>query len=158
MIYCILLYIIIPILFAYSSPPFEFLQTDDSGMVFLCLTGAIGIIKHFINIQHNQYQHFIYHVQNAKHNSELNSFKIPYYNTNTTILNHSFDIVCANILSNVLIDLSTELRSFTRKKLILSGILLDQIDKVIKVFSDWIELKHFSEKEGWVLLYGELES
>jgi len=46
----ILLYIIIPILFAYSSPPFDFLQTDDSGMVFLCLTGAIGIIKHFINI------------------------------------------------------------------------------------------------------------
>jgi len=42
--------------------------------------------------------------------------------------------------------------------LILSGILLNQIDKVIKVFSDWIELKHFSEKEGWVLLYGELES
>ena len=97
-------------------------------------------------------------IQNAKHNSELNSFKIPFYNDNAKILNHSFDIVCANILSNVLIDLSTELRSFTRKKLILSGILLDQIDKVIKVFSDWIELKHFSEKEGWVLLYGELES
>ena len=97
-------------------------------------------------------------IQNAKHNSELNSFKIPFYNDNAKILNHSFDIVCANILSNVLIDLSTELKSFTRKKLILSGILLDQIDKVIKVFSDWIELKHFSEKEGWVLLYGELES
>ena len=47
----ILLYIIIPVLFKYSGPPFEFLNTDDSGMVFLCIIGVIGIIKHLINIE-----------------------------------------------------------------------------------------------------------
>ena len=137
----------------------KYLKHDDSFLDYGAGSGILSIAamalgaKDVVGIEIDTHA-----VQNAKHNSELNSFKVPFYKTNATILNHSFDIVCANILSNVLIDLSTELRSFTRKKLILSGILLDQIDKVIKVYSDWIELKHHSEKEGWVLLYGELES
>ena len=137
----------------------KYLKHDDSFLDYGAGSGILSIAamalgaKDAVGIEVDTHA-----VQNAKHNSELNSFDIPYYNTNAKILNQSFDIVCANILSNVLIDLSTELKSFTRKRLILSGILYDQIDKVINVYSDWIELKHHSEKEGWVLLYGELES
>ena len=45
--------------------------------------------------------------------------------------------------------------AFSKK--ILSGILFDQIDKVINIYSDWIDLKPYSVEEGWVLLHGELQ-
>jgi Ribosomal protein L11 methylase len=67
-------------------------------------------------------------------------------------------LVCANILSNILIDISSDLKHLTNKRLILSGILNDQIDKVISTYSDWIDLRLHAEEEDWVLLEGKLKS
>tara|TARA_B100000945_G_scaffold311333_1_gene304418 strand:+ start:869 stop:1528 length:660 start_codon:yes stop_codon:yes gene_type:complete len=47
----ILIYIVMPALFNYSKYPFEFLQIEQSGMVFLYVIGVVGLIKHFINIE-----------------------------------------------------------------------------------------------------------
>ena len=44
----------------------------------------------------------------------------------------------------------------TRKKLILSGILKNQVAHIVKCFSNWIELRPYEEQEGWYLLCGEL--
>ena len=97
-------------------------------------------------------------IKNAKHNSKINGFDISFYNSHLEILNQSYDTVCANILSNILIDISSDLKHLTNKRLILSGILNDQIDKVISTYSDWIDLRLHAEEEDWVLLEGKLKS
>ena len=42
------------------------------------------------------------------------------------------------------------------KRLILTGILKNQSQKIIDAYSDWIKLKIYEEKEEWVLLEGIL--
>ena len=95
-------------------------------------------------------------IRNSMRNSALNDLAIDFYNSNEHILGKKYDHVIANILSDTLIDLSPKLKSHTNKRLALSGILIDQADKVINAFSEWINLKLHSKKEGWVLLDGEL--
>ena len=95
-------------------------------------------------------------IRNSMRNSALNDLAIDFYNSNEHILGKKYDHVIANILSGTLIDLSPKLKSHTNNRLALSGILIDQADKVINAFSEWINLKPHLEKEGWVLLDGEL--
>ncbi len=95
-------------------------------------------------------------IRNSMRNSALNDLAIDFYNSNEHILGKKYDHVIANILSGTLIDLSPKLKSHTSNRLVLSGILIDQADKVINAFSEWINLKPHSKKEGWVLLDGEL--
>jgi len=95
-------------------------------------------------------------IRNSMRNSTLNDLAIDFYNSNEHILGKKYDHVIANILSGTLIDLSPKLKSHANKRLALSGILIDQADKVINAFSEWINLKPHSKKEGWVLLDGEL--
>jgi len=95
-------------------------------------------------------------IRNSMRNSTLNDLAIDFYNSNEHILGKKYDHVIANILSGTLIDLSPKLKSHANKRLALSGILIDQADKVINAFSEWINLKLHSKKEGWVLLDGEL--
>ena len=95
-------------------------------------------------------------IRNSMRNSALNDLAIDFYNSNEYILGKKYDHVIANILSGTLIDLSPKLKSHTSNRLALSGILVDQADKVINAFSEWINLKPHSKKEGWVLLDGEL--
>ena len=95
-------------------------------------------------------------IRNSMRNSTLNDLAIDFYNSNEHILGKKYDHVIANILSGTLIDLSPKLKSHVKNRLALSGILIDQADKVINAFSEWINLKPHSKKEGWVLLDGEL--
>ena len=95
-------------------------------------------------------------IRNSMRNSALNDLAIDFYNSNEHILGKKYDHVIANIQSGTLIDLSPKLKSHANKRLALSGILIDQADKVINAFSEWINLKPHSKKEGWVLLDGEL--
>ena len=49
----------------------------------------------------------------------------------------SFDIVIANIIAPVLIDLSNDLRRVCQEKIILSGMLVDQEESVLKTYAGW---------------------
>ena len=95
-------------------------------------------------------------IDNAKHNIKLNKVNIPFHRSEQNIIKNSFDNVVANILSETLIDLSPKLRLLTNKRLALSGILNNQVDRVIKKFSEWIELRVHAKYDDWVILDGEL--
>ena len=95
-------------------------------------------------------------IDNAKHNIKLNKVNIPFHRSKQNIIEDSFDNVVANILSETLIDLSPKLRLLTNKRLALSGILNNQVDRIIKKFSEWIELRVHAKYDDWVILDGEL--
>ena len=93
---------------------------------------------------------------NANHNAMLNGVDIYFHNTEETLKGDSYDNVIANILSDTLINISPKLKKLTSKRLALSGILIDQAEKVIEAYSDWICLKVSEEIDGWVILDGKL--
>jgi ribosomal protein L11 methyltransferase len=64
----------------------------------------------------------------------------------------SFNIVIANILSNPLKFLAPLLSSLSNDKLLLSGILVEQIDQLTEVYSQWFNVKVANTMDGWVLL------
>ncbi len=66
------------------------------------------------------------------------------------------DVVLANILANVLIDLSALIRSLVSPggQLLLSGVLQDQADQVIQAYAPDIGFEPPAVLEGWVRLQG----
>lgn len=66
------------------------------------------------------------------------------------------DIVIANILTNPLLALAPLLANACRDngRIVLSGILLEQADKVIAVYSDWFDIQLWRAEEGWACLAG----
>ena len=95
-------------------------------------------------------------IDNAKNNMKLNKVKISFYTSEDEVMHESFDNVIANILSETLIEISPKLKLFTKKRLALSGILIEQVERVSEVFSEWIELRIHAEQDGWTILDGEL--
>jgi ribosomal protein L11 methylase PrmA len=51
---------------------------------------------------------------------------------------------------------ASKLSDITGKKLVLSGILANQISVIQEAFDPWIQLKLKDEMDGWVLLEGSL--
>ncbi|MFL2983179.1 MAG: 50S ribosomal protein L11 methyltransferase [Candidatus Neomarinimicrobiota bacterium] len=95
-------------------------------------------------------------IVNSNNNCLLNDTNIDFYESDNLVIRKDFDIVIANIYSGIIINLSEQLKSFTKNQITLSGILSNQADMVIDVFSNWIELKIYDEKEEWVILSGKL--
>ena len=95
-------------------------------------------------------------IDNANHNAMLNGVDIHFHKTEKSLKDHSYDNVVANILSDTIINISPKLKKLTRKRLALSGILIDQVERVINTYSDWICLKVSEEIDDWVLLNGKL--
>ena len=95
-------------------------------------------------------------IDNANHNAMLNGVDIHFHKTEESLKDDSYDNVVANILSDTIINISPKLRKLTRKRLALSGILIDQVERVIDTYSDWICLKVSEEIDDWVLLNGKL--
>ena len=95
-------------------------------------------------------------IYNANHNAMLNGVDIYFHNTDEFLYGDRYDNVIANILSDTLINISPKLKKLTSKRLALSGILIDQAEKVIEAYSDWICLKVSEEIDGWVILDGKL--
>lgn len=67
------------------------------------------------------------------------------------------DIVIANILANPLIELSNTLANLVKPggKIILSGILTEQAERIIKTYAPWFHFQPIRKQEEWVLLIGE---
>ena len=95
-------------------------------------------------------------IDNANHNAMLNGVDINFHKTEESLKDDSYDNVVANILSDTIINISPKLKKLTRKRLALSGILIDQAERVIDTYSDWICLKVSEEIDDWVLLNGKL--
>ena len=81
---------------------------------------------------------------------------IPYHHPNSFESNEKYDIVIANILAAILIRLAPTLGPFIGHKLILSGILENQVQDIIQSYSEWVSLSVQNEMDGWVLLAGQL--
>lgn len=60
-----------------------------------------------------------------------------------------FDIVVANIIAPVLIELSAPITSVAQEVIILSGMLIDQESNVVKTYKDWEVKERFTQGE-WV--------
>ena len=95
-------------------------------------------------------------IDNANYNAMLNGVDIHFHKTEESLKDESYDSVVANILSDTIINISPKLKKLTRKRLALSGILIDQVERVIDTYSDWICLKVSEEIDDWVLLNGKL--
>ena len=95
-------------------------------------------------------------IDNANHNAMLNGVDIYFHNTEETIIGDRYDNVIANILSDTLVNISPKLKKLSRGRLALSGILIDQVERVIDTYSDWICLEVSEEIDDWVLLNGKL--
>jgi len=95
-------------------------------------------------------------IDNARNNCLLNNTYINFYETDYLLNGKNFDIIIANIYSGIIIDISERLRKLTNNQIALSGILSNQVDKVIDAFSNWIELKIDDKREEWVILSGRL--
>lgn len=98
-------------------------------------------------------------VKAAKFNAEQNSVaqKMRVFSVDEFSQNNIFDVVVANILANPLRLLAPMLANLVKNDggfLALSGILTSQSEEIIQIYSPYIELKVFAEKNGWVCLYG----
>lgn len=66
------------------------------------------------------------------------------------------DLVIANILAQPLVELAPKLASLTRigGKILLSGILINQIESINKAYKNWYIMQHPISKGEWVSLVG----
>ncbi len=95
-------------------------------------------------------------IKNAEENCKINNVEISFYRSISESSGELFDTVIANTLSTILIRIKEDLKFSTGKRLVLSGILKNQSQKIMDAYSDWIELKIYKEKEDWILLEGSL--
>ena len=81
--------------------------------------------------------------------------KVSAYNNNVAI-SKTFDIVLANILSGILIDLSSSLKPMLKMHswLVVTGILAEQASLVQAAYAPDVRLEVVNERDGWVLLAG----
>jgi ribosomal protein L11 methyltransferase len=77
-----------------------------------------------------------------------------------SLLKAPVDVVLANILAGMLIELAPRLISLLKPggQLVLAGILKQQVHEVRAGFAPWLEVTVFAEREGWSALSGTLRS
>jgi ribosomal protein L11 methyltransferase len=68
------------------------------------------------------------------------------------------DLVLANILANILVDLSPQILHLVNPggQLVMSGILQAQWEAVARAYADQIEFEPPETRDDWVLLHGRL--
>ncbi len=96
----------------------------------------------------------------AKFNQKFNNSKIKFYQNSVEKLgvdarNNKFDLIISNILAEPLIGMAQDIASLLQinGRLIISGFLSSQADKVIKAYSlAGMQIDKNFEKENWVIL------
>lgn len=90
-------------------------------------------------------------IANATNNQVSVDFKLP-----NQFVAREYDLVVANILSNPLRMLADALASYVKPngKIILSGILADQVDEMSQIYSKWFDMKPYLIQDGWACLEG----
>jgi ribosomal protein L11 methyltransferase len=94
-------------------------------------------------------------VQTARENAVMNGVNIPFYTSEQAPTTQA-RVVVANILTNPLKALAPLLARLTAPggQIILSGILEQQAEDVMQVYSDWFDFVQPVADEGWVRLVG----
>jgi ribosomal protein L11 methyltransferase len=99
-------------------------------------------------------------IESARYNSERNHCEINYYlpeEFSGSPQSHPFKVVVANILSSPFKLMAPMLSSRVAKggTLVLSGILVRQVDEVAAAYAPFIKMSVWAEREGWVVLSGQ---
>ena len=94
-------------------------------------------------------------VDAAKANAERNNV-VAHFADSRDPITGQFDILIANILANPLKALAPALASHVRPggKLALSGILVEQEEEMMAIYSPWFAMSVADRREGWVCLEG----
>lgn len=99
--------------------------------------------------------HDIQALESTRNNEKYNRFKTQLHIVNTTdIQSARAHIVVANILANPLIDLAPTLTKLLlpHGQLILSGILLEDADRVFAAYKNHFAQMNLQHQDGWVLM------
>ena len=100
--------------------------------------------------------HDIQALESTHNNMRYNAFDIEKLQVKTTdqMLGIKADIILANILANPLIELAPTLTALLlpHGKLILSGVLKDDADRVFAAYQNHFTRIDMQEKDGWVLM------
>lgn len=94
-------------------------------------------------------------IESSLFNAENNQVYVNFYLPNIFIAKQ-YDLVVANILSNPLRMLASALASYVKPngKIILSGILADQIEEMSAIYSQWFTMDTYTIQDGWACLEG----
>ncbi|MBI4807461.1 MAG: 50S ribosomal protein L11 methyltransferase [Nitrosomonadales bacterium] len=91
----------------------------------------------------------------SRDNAEANQVKGDFYLPEGVVL-AQYDVVVANILTNPLRALAPLLANATRQggRIVLSGILAEQADEVMRIYAQWFDLAPAVLEDGWCCLSG----
>jgi ribosomal protein L11 methyltransferase len=94
-------------------------------------------------------------VQASFDNSQLNQVDAKFYLPDNISL-AQYDVVVANILTNPLRALAPLLAGATKSggRIVLSGILSEQAEEVMRIYAQWFEMVHAVIEDGWACLSG----
>ena len=95
-------------------------------------------------------------IQASRDNALVNRVENALFNLPDSVPQSSYDLVVANILTNPLRLLAPLLANATRQggRIVLSGILEEQAQDVIKIYNQWFDIKAPIFEDGWTCLSG----
>ncbi len=139
----------------------ENIQTEQLVIDYGCGSGILGIAalklgaKKVFAVDNDPQA-----LESAAHNSQQNGYHPAVFTTylpeNLPTHHIKADLVIANILAAPLIELAPKLASLTSlgSKILLSGILYDQVESINNAYKNWYIMKHPISKGEWVSLVG----
>lgn len=94
-------------------------------------------------------------VQSSRDNAIANQVSADFYLPDGTTL-AQYDVVVANILTNPLRALAPLLANATKSggRIVLSGILAEQADDVMRIYAQWFDMAPAIVEDGWACLSG----
>lgn len=101
-------------------------------------------------------------VRSAHDNADANNVTAVFFDASQTLPapygDQKYDVVLANILANPLRVLAPALTARLKPgaALVLAGLLAEQADELIGIYSPWLKLSVHDTQEGWSLLAGVL--
>ena len=95
-------------------------------------------------------------IQASRDNALVNRVENALFNLPDSVPQSSYDLVVANILTNPLRLLAPLLANATRQggRIVLSGILEEQAQDVMKIYNQWFDMKAPIFEDGWTCLSG----
>ncbi len=141
-------------------------KAQETVLDYGCGSGILAIAACMLGIKHTDGVDIDPQALTATHNNaETNQVKdkIKTYlpddfqkHCSDVAVNSQYDIVVANILSGPLAELAPTLASHTRTNgdIVLSGILKEQAESVLKTYSEFFNMDKPVFEEDWVLLHG----
>lgn len=138
----------------------QHIQSQSCLIDYGCGSGILGIAalklgaKHVIAVDHDSQA-----LEATRHNAERNGLSTLQLETllPSQPIPQKADILIANILAKPLIDLSYLFSSLLKPhgEILLSGILRDQVEEVVKAYQPWFNLKESTFKNEWACLFLE---